>query len=99
MEIHGETFMGKKHSLEAFSQNLMKIEEHNQRGDIGYKLGINKFSGFSHEEIVDLMNLKATYKCPVEGVLFQSKIPVAEDDWDYRTLGVASPVRDQGFQG
>ncbi len=53
--------MGRKYNLEAFSQNLLKIDEHNQRSNFGYKLGINRLSGLSHEEILEALNINTNY--------------------------------------
>lgn len=84
-----------KYSMEAYFRNAEEIARHNSAFQT-YSKGVNQFTGL-HQG--GLMTKGDTYKCPAEGDVFSSIIPVLETDFDWRLNGVSGTVHEQGRQG
>lgn len=44
-----------------FKKNLRAIEEHNDRDDVGFKMGVNAFSDMTFDEFHDSYGMKEEY--------------------------------------
>jgi len=85
-----------------FAQNLVKIEEHNSRG-LTWTEEVNKFTDLTKEEF---KTLYASGRTPTRGPRastnyqdIQDVVSALPDEVDWRTEGVITKVRDQGFCG
>ena len=47
-----DSYLSSKYSLEAFTLNIKNIEYHNSNQQFLHTLGINQFTGVSHDELL-----------------------------------------------
>ncbi len=87
LEKFKDSIWADKYSQESFIENVKNIELHNSQTEKYHKLGINHFTGISHNDLLMAYKTSA-YICPTLGDLFQSNTPVGENSWDWRTIGI-----------
>lgn len=91
-------------SLDVFKLNMETIEKHNSLPHKTYTLGVNQFTGITHEEF-----LSTFVSSPVEAKKQHDYVrshPNTEisldnvaDDIDWTTKGVVGPIQNQGMCG
>jgi cathepsin L len=108
---HGKHYScPKEHALRKgmFEENLKKIMHHNLHGDASWKMGVNKFTDMSPEEINRMKGYnrgqgahqkenKLAGHVEVKRVLKEVTDLPRHVDW--REAGIASPVKNQGHCG
>jgi len=102
-----------KFRMKVFIDNKNKIAQHNQRyhkGEVSYKLGLNKYADLFHHEFVSHMNgfnrstslkmFKGVRK-PVEGPIYFVEPANVEipKSIDWREKGAVTEIKDQGHCG
>ncbi|XP_050296021.1 cathepsin L isoform X2 [Anthonomus grandis grandis] len=96
--------------MKIFMDNAHKVAKHNQRfekGEVTFKLGLNKYADLLHHEFVSLLNgFNRTKNGIVKGsdrLESATFIPPAHvtlpDTVDWREHGAVTPVKDQGHCG
>lgn len=80
-----------------FNQNKAKIEAHNARNDVTYKLGLNKFADYTEEEFHRILGYLGQ-KQPSTKHLKKHSAPKG-DGIDWRNRSAVTPVKDQGQCG
>ncbi|XP_066994144.2 cathepsin L [Anabrus simplex] len=99
-----------KFRMKIFMENRNKIAKHNarfERGEVKYKLGLNKYGDMLHHEFTSALNgFNRTYKeelrksLKIQGATFITpanvELPSAVD---WREHGAVTPVKDQGHCG
>ncbi|CAD7089017.1 unnamed protein product [Hermetia illucens] len=100
-----------KFRMKIFVENKHKIAKHNQRyerGEVSYKLGLNKYADMLHQEFVRTLNgfnssavsAKLTGGRREPGVTFISPAHVElPTTVDWRSKGAVTPIKDQGHCG
>ncbi|XP_023313137.1 uncharacterized protein LOC108903178 [Anoplophora glabripennis] len=89
--------------FQIFKDNVYKIEEHNRRfarGEVSYKLAVNKFADLTEEEFKARLNprpaVEIAHPTPVFGNFDDTDVP---DELDWRDKGAVTGVKDQGNCG
>ncbi|CAH0720620.1 unnamed protein product, partial [Brenthis ino] len=88
-----------------FAENLRRVQDHNRK-NTSFKLGINKFSDRTPEEMKKMKGLRRRKEGQIGTVPFPySKTEIADiskdlpKEFDLRMLGVITPVKDQDMCG
>jgi len=93
-----------------FLENKLEIARHNQmyeRGEVAFKLGLNKYADLLHQEFVSAMNgYGYNHSSSVmrrlntrKAVTFIKPAVRVADSVDWREKGAVTPVKDQGSCG
>lgn len=82
---------------EIYNANKAKIEAHNARNDVTYKLGLNKFADYTEEEFHRILGYLGQ-KQPSTKHLKKLGAPKG-DGIDWRDRAAVTPIKDQGQCG
>eukprot|EP01028_Stygiella_incarcerata_P006451 TRINITY_DN2623_c0_g1_i1.p1 TRINITY_DN2623_c0_g1~~TRINITY_DN2623_c0_g1_i1.p1 ORF type:complete len:392 (-),score=79.50 TRINITY_DN2623_c0_g1_i1:37-1212(-) len=107
VSIHEKTYQSEEEAnyrFKVFSDNVMRIEEHNNKADQTFKMGINMFTDLTDEEFSARNRLNwtppsqtGTPKVPSSSSMPSLKSLPSSKNWV--TEGRVSPVKNQGSCG
>lgn len=78
--------------LKIFEDNLKEIEAHNAKPDQSYKMGVNRFTGYTQKEFEEI------FVSPIRqaSAFVDGELPVVGLNVDWVGYGAVSPVKNQG---
>lgn len=87
-----ESTSDEAYRLKIFEANLKEIEAHNAKSDQSYKMGVNRFTGYTQKEFEEI------FISPIKqaSAFVNGELPVVGINVDWVGFGAVSPVKNQG---
>jgi len=103
--MHGKAYADKaeeEYRMKIFKENAIKVAKHNElykKGEVTYKVGINKYSDLHTHEVAEKLNGFRMEQAKKSGVVHRASNVSAAKKVDWRSQGFVTPVKDQGQCG